>query len=167
MPSPATPDRRAASCPGTLQEWRTRGQTFRLQRSGSTRVSSSRSPRRLPSLGGRCRDDKRPNALSPSAIGVTTSTIAFSRLLERRAQAEGRCAVFALCAGVWRRPAFIRPHGRGWKVVGTAPVATIFAEEVASPKKHLRVGEEWAGTDILRTHSIASAQFDAPCSKQL
>jgi hypothetical protein len=33
-------------------------------------------------LSGRCSDDKRPNALSPTAIGVTTSTITFSRLLE-------------------------------------------------------------------------------------
>src|SRR5215471_13598699 len=43
MPSPATPDRRAASYFGRLQEWRTRGRTFRSHRSGSTRVSSSRS----------------------------------------------------------------------------------------------------------------------------
>jgi hypothetical protein len=35
-----------------------------------------------PSLSGRCSDDKRPNALSPRAIGVTTSTITCSRLLE-------------------------------------------------------------------------------------
>ena len=105
-------------------------------------------PRCLPPLSGRCSDDKRPNALSPTAIGVTTSTIAFSRLLERRAQTEGRCAVFAVrfVRGL-AAPAFIRPHGRGWKIVGTAPIATTFAEEVASPQSIC----EWAKSGQGRT----------------
>jgi len=88
-------------------------------------------PRCLPPLSGRCSDDKRPNALSPTAIGVTTSTIAFSRLLERRAQAEGRCAVFDRVRGSGGAP---RPHGRGWKIVGTAPVATILRRKLRAPK---------------------------------
>src|SRR6516164_923264 len=123
MPSPATSDRRAY---------------HRLAL-----------PRRLPPLSGRCSDDKRPNALSPTAIGVTTSTIAFSRLLERRAQTEGRCAVFAVrfVRGSGGARVFIRPHGRGWKIVGTAPIATIFAEEVASPKSIC----EWAKSGQGRT----------------
>ena len=88
-------------------------------------------PRCLPPLSGRCSDDKRPNALSPTAIGVTTSTIAFSPLLERRAQAEGRCAVFDRVRGSGGAP---RPHGRGWKIVGTAPVATILRRKLRAPK---------------------------------
>ena len=67
---------------------------------------------------------------------MTTYAIAFLRLLEgaRRRKAGARCLPCALCGGL-AAPAFIRPHGRGWKIVGTAPIATIFAEEVAS---HLR-----------------------------
>src|SRR6516162_9132051 len=116
-------------------------------------------PRCLPPLSGRCSDDKRPNALSPTAIGVTTSTIAFSRLLERRAQTEGRCAVFAV--------RFVR--GSGGARVHTTPWPWLencrnradcdnICGGSCEPQKHLRVGEEWAGTDILRADSFASAQ---------
>jgi hypothetical protein len=130
-------------------------------------------------MSGRCSDDNRPNALSPTAIGVTTSTITFSRLLEpftgawpvwdhelglRCAQAEGRSAVFdrALCAGVCRRPA-----SRPWlENCRNRAVCDDICGGCCESQKHLRVGEEWAGTDILRTDSFASAQFDAPCSTQ-
>src|SRR6516164_10835642 len=133
MPSPATSDRRAY---------------HRLAL-----------PRRLPPLSGRCSDDNRPNALSPTAIGVTTSTIAFSRLLERRAQTEARCAVFAV--------RFVR--GSGGARVHTTPWPWLencrnradcdnICGGTCEPQKHLRVGEEWAGTDILRTDCFASAQ---------
>jgi hypothetical protein len=137
-------------------------------------------PRSLPSLNGRCSDDKRPNALSPTAIGVTTSHITFSRLLEpftgawtvwdhdprptiSGAQAEGRCAVFdrALCAGVCRRPAFITLP-RPWpENCLNRVVCDDICGGCCEPQKHPRVGEEWAGTDILRTDGFASAQFDA------
>src|ERR1700746_1599494 len=166
-PSPATSDRRAASYLARLREWRRQDRTSLLHRSGSTRVSSSSSTRCLPPLSGRCSDDKRPNALSPTAIGVATSTIAFSRLLERRAQAEGRCAVFdrALCAGVWRRPAFILPMA--WlencrKRAG--------CDDMCGGSCEPQSICEWAKSGQGRTfyeHSFASAQFDAPCSKQL
>jgi hypothetical protein len=42
MPSPATPDRRAASCLEQLPKWRTRARILLLHRSRSTRASSSR-----------------------------------------------------------------------------------------------------------------------------
>ena len=65
----------------------------------------------------------------------------------RRRKAGARFLTVRFVPGVCRRPAFIRPHGRGWKIVGTAPIATIFAEEVASPKSIC----EWAKSGQGRT----------------
>src|SRR5215831_12630864 len=93
----------------------------------------------------------------PGRFGTTSCGL-------RCAQAEGRSAVFdrALCAGV--------PAPRLTAVAGKLSEPRRlprYCGGSCEPQKHLRVGEEWAGTDNLRTHSFASAQFDAPCSKQL
>ena len=81
MPSPATSDRRAASYLARLREWRRQDRTSLLLRSGSTRVSPSYSTLAAASPSGRCSDDKRPNALSTRAIGVTISRTTYSRPL--------------------------------------------------------------------------------------
>src|SRR5215467_14377393 len=93
------------------------------------------------------------------AISVTTSTITFSRLLEpfigawpvwpraatknlRRAQSEDKCAALnrALCAGRLAAPRVHTPP-RPWKL--SKP-----CHACCESQKHLRVGEEWAGTDF-------------------
>ena len=107
------------------------------------------------------------NALSPTAIGVTTSTVAFSRLLESHAQAEGRCAVFdrALCAGGLAAPRVHTPHGRGncrnRAMRRYLPFATISAEDVASPKSIC----EWAKSGQGRT--FTNRQFCERASPML
>src|SRR5262252_2521877 len=92
-------------------------------------------PRRLPPLSGRCSDDKRPNALSPTAIGVTTSTIAFSRLLE-------------IAVRFVRGSGGARVHTTPWPWLencrNRADCDNICGGS-CEPQKHLRVGEEWAG----------------------
>ena len=85
----------------------------------------------------------------------------YDRLL---AKAGARCLPCALCGGL-AAPAFIRPHGRGWKIVGTAPIATIFAEEVASPKSIC----EWAKSGQGRTfyeQTVLRARNSTPHSRR-
>src|ERR1700747_1585012 len=126
-PSPATSDRRAASYLARLREWRRQDRTSPLHRSGSTRVSSSRSTSAAAAPERALQRRQTPERIiSP---GYRSDHL-YDRLL---AKAGARCLPCALCGGL-AAPAFIRPHGRGWKIIGTAPIATIFAEEVVSPK---------------------------------
>src|SRR6516162_43298 len=171
MPSPGTSDRRAASYLARLREWRRQDRTSLLLRSGSTRVSSVALPRRLPFLNGRCSDDKRAELIIAHGYRrdylhdhLLTASRAFHRCLAgldheprptisgaRRRKAGALLLTVRFVRG--SRPAFRRPHGRGGKL-SKPRHATISAvcDDICGgccvPQKHLRVGEEWAGTDF-------------------
>src|SRR6516162_8031122 len=165
MPSPGTSDRRAASYLARLREWRRQDRTSLLLRSGSTRVSSVALPRRLPFLNGRCSDDKRAELIIAHGYKrdylhdhLLAASRAFHRCLagldhEPRPTISGarkrKAGALLLTVRFVRgsRPAFRRPHGRGGKLVGTAPFATVSAEDVASPKSIC----EWAKSGQGRT----------------
>src|SRR6516164_3661618 len=166
MPAPATSDRRAASYLARLREWRRQDRTSLLLRSGSTRVSSVALPRRLPFLNGRCSDDKRAELIIAHGYKrdylhdhLLAASRAFHRCLagldhEPRPtisgakQAEDKCAALerALCAGVWRRAASYAPTS----IAGNCRNRALrrYLRRMLRAQKHLRVGGEWAGTDI-------------------
>src|SRR6516225_6553892 len=159
MPSPATSDRRAASYLARLREWRRQDRTSLLHRSGSTRVSSSSSASAAAA-------PERPLQRRQTAERIIahrySSDHLYDRLLatSREARADGRqvrgvCR--ALCAGVWRRP---RVHTTPWPWLENCrnrADCDHICRGSCEPQKHLRVGEEWAGTDkqtVLRARKM-------------
>ena len=124
--------------------------------------------------------------ISRTAISVTTSTTTFSRLLEpfigawpvwttsrdQRSQARSKRKTSALLLTV----RFVRGSGGAplhtpprpsREIVETAPCDDIcrlrrYLRRMLRAQKHLRVGGEWAGTDILRTDSFCERAIRRP-----
>jgi hypothetical protein len=153
----------------------TRGRTFRSHRSGSTRVSSSRST--STAVAPERPLQRRQTAERIIAHGYRRGHL-HDRLLAasreaRAAQAEGGCAVFdrALCAGVWRRPTFIRPMAVAGKLSEPRRLRRYLRRKLRAPKASAsgrRVGRDghFTNTQFLRArnstpHARSSTYFIA------
>src|SRR5215472_7410186 len=152
MPSPATSDRRAASYLARLREWRRQDQTSLLHRSGSTRVSSSRSTSAAAA-------PERPLQRRQTAERIIAHgyrrdhlhdrLLAASREARRR-KAGARFLTVRFVRGSGGAPRSYAPMAVAGKLSEPRRLRRYLRRKLRAPK-HLRVGEEWAGTDILRT----------------
>src|SRR5262249_35439627 len=125
MPSPATSDRRAASYLARLREWRRQDRTSLLHRSGSTRVSSSRSTSAAAA-------PERPLQRRQTAERIIAHGYRSDHLYDRLLATSRDCR--ALCAGVWRRPRSYDPMAVAGKLSEPRRLRQYLRRKLRAPK---------------------------------